>query len=90
MIKSHYMTEHWGVARLLLATGSDNTMPTNIDAQYIPIEHRVTTINWKLNHQQYRHGPINIAFVIYTSCLSSVIVFEYTEKGNILWLYLSL
>lgn len=52
------MTEQWGVARLLLATGTDNTMPTNIDAQYIRIEHRVTTINWKLNHQQYRHGPL--------------------------------
>ena len=30
-----------------LATGTDTTMPPNIDAQCIAIEHRVTTINWK-------------------------------------------
>lgn len=46
VIKSHHMTEQWGVVRLLLATGTDNTMPTNTDAQYVSVEHRVAAINW--------------------------------------------
>ena len=46
MIISCCMTEERGVVRPTLATGTDNTMPTNVDAQNISVECRVATNNW--------------------------------------------
>lgn len=41
------MTEEQGVVRPILTSGTDNTMPTNIDdAQYISVECRVAAKFW--------------------------------------------